>query len=44
MRRTSPKVVATYQQAVGWARAMRPNGPLGKARVVDARGVVVFQT
>jgi hypothetical protein len=37
------KRVATFQQAVGWAQAMRPNGPLGKARVVDARGVVVFQ-
>ena len=37
------KVVATMYEAQRWAVAMRPNGPLGKARVVDSRGVVVFQ-
>jgi hypothetical protein len=37
------KMVPNFWAAVEWAKALRPNGPLGRARVVDARGVVVFQ-
>jgi hypothetical protein len=37
------KAVPNFYAAMRWAVAMRPNGPLGKARVVDARGVVVYQ-
>lgn len=29
--------------ACGWARAMKPRGPQAAARVVDARGAVVYQ-
>ena len=35
--------VATLRQAVALAQVLKPASPLGHARVVDARGVVVFQ-
>ena len=37
------RVFQNFWVAVQEAKAMKPYGPLGKARVVDARGVVVYQ-
>jgi hypothetical protein len=34
---------SSLQAAAGWCVAMKPHHPLAWARVVDARGVVVFQ-
>jgi len=36
------RMFANFQVACGWAQSLKPNSLTGHARVIDARGLVVY--